>query len=285
MAARLRIPFVVLVLALSGCVLPNRLAEKDPFRQDVIGFIEPGITVRTEIEGRLGTHHLDSSNGQWWVFPADRRMMEWFWIICAQGGCGGAEFGGDAHRYYLIIEFDNDDLVGRAVVTTDQKPCIDDQSICFDDDELIVIENENTLFFALEYNIAKNPCAFLRRDIGHASDGFLGDLLASPGVECHPPLIMRSNLAYAIEATEPYTGRLTVSGIDEGGRLERSYERGKLSGTETAWSESGEKLYQANYRDNLLHGPVTFWKPDGATILELCFRNGEVTYRNTDDCD
>lgn len=285
MAARLRIPLVVLVLALSGCVLPNRLAEKDPFRQDVIGFIEPGITVRDEIERRLGTHHLDSSNGQWWVFPADRRMTEWFWIFCTPGGCGGDEFGGDVHQYNLIVEFDSDDLVRRTVVTTDRDPCLDDYSICLDDSELIVVDNKITLLFALEYNIAKTPCAFLRRDIGHASIGFLGELLASPGAECHPPLIMRNDLTYAIEATEPYTGRLTVSGIEGGGRLERSYERGKINGTETAWSKSDEKLYQANYRDNLLHGPVTFWKPDGATILEFCFQNGDVTYRNTGDCD
>jgi hypothetical protein len=42
-------------------------------------------------------------------------------------------------------------------------------------------------------------------------------------------------------AAEPYKGRLTVSGIDGVGKLERSYESGKLNGAETAWSESGEK--------------------------------------------
>lgn len=285
MAVRLRIPYVVLVLALSGCVLPNRLAEKDPFHQDVIGFIEPGVTARTEIEDRLGTHHLDSSNAQWWVFPADRRMTEWFWMICAPGGCSGDVFGGDVHRYNLIVEFDSDDLVRRTLVTTDQDPCIDDKSICLVDGELIVAENENTLLLALEYNIAKTPCAFLRHDIGYESNGFLGELLASPGTECLPPLIKRNDLTYAIDATEPYTGRLTIFGLDGGGRLERSYEGGKLNGIETAWSESGEKLYEANYRDNLLHGRVTFWKPNSAIILESCFENGEVTYRNTDDCD
>lgn len=285
MTARFDIPFIVVVLALGGCVLPNRLAEEDPFGQGVIGFIEPGISPRAEIERQLGTHHLDSSNGQWWVFPADRRMTEWLWIVCTPGGCDGAEFGGDFHRYNLIVEFDSDDLVRRTVVVTDQSPCIDDQSICFDDGELTVVEDGNTLLLDLEVNIAKTPCAFLRRDKGYESNGFLGELLASSGAECYPALTMRNGLTYAFEATEPFTGRLIVSGIDGVGKLERSYEHGKLNGIETAWSESGEKLYEARYRDNLLHGPATLWTPDGETTFEYCFENGDVTYRSVDDCD
>lgn len=284
MAARFSLPFIVLVLALGGCVLPNRLAEEDPFRQGVTGFIEPGITSKTEIERQLGTQYLGSSNDQWWVFPADRRMTEWFWMICTPGGCGGAEFGGDVYRYNFIVEFDSDDLVRRTVVVTDQSPCIDDQSICFDDGELTVVKDENVLLIALEYDLVKTPCAFLRRDKGYESNGFLGELLVSPDVKCKPALTMRDGLTYVPEATRPFTGQLTISGIEGFARVERSYVDGILNGTETAWSESGEKLYQANYRDNLLHGQVTYWKPDGTTILVFCFENGDVNYQNPIEC-
>ena len=206
-------------------------------------------------------------------------------MFCVPGGCGGDEFGGDVHRYYLIVEFDSNDLVRRVVVVTDRDSCNDDKSVCFDDGELKIVEESNTLLLALEYDIAKTPCAFLLSDIGHESNGFLGELLALPGAQCDPVLAIRNSLVYAFEATEPYTGMLTVSGIGRIGRLERSYERGKLNGAEIAWSESGAKLYEANYRDNLLHGPVTFWKPNGEASIKLCFENGDVNFRNGDDCD
>ena len=285
MAARFLIPFVVLLLVQGGCILPNRLAEEDPFREDIVGFIEPGITSRANIEQQLGNLYLASSNGRWWAFPADRRMTEWFWIFCMPGGCGGSEFGGDVHRYYLIIDFGNDDVVHRTVVVTDHDPCIVDQSICYKDGELTIEEGGGTKQFALEYDLSRTPCAFLLSNNGHESAGFLGELLDSPGTACPPILTMRDGVAYAFEATEPYTGQLTVYGIDGVGWLQRSYERGIMTGIETAWSESGEKLYEANYRDNRLHGVVRLWNPDGTTTVELCFENGDVIHRDAADCD
>jgi len=273
-----------LALILSGCVLPNRLAEEDPFREPVIGFIKPGVTSRIDIEAGLGDRHLDSIDGQWWVFPADRRMTEWFWLICTPGGCGGAEFGGDIHRYNLIVGFDGNDLVRKTVVVTDRSPCVDDQSICLDDRELTIVENDDTVLFALEYDFANTPCASLRYDGEHESDSYLGELLASPGVDCNPALTTRNGLIYALDATEPYTGRLIVSDVDGVRKFERSYERGRSNGAETAWSVGGEKLYEANYRENLLHGLVTYWKPDGTIGMQLCFENGDVVLMSADDC-
>ena len=42
-----------IVLAASGCVFPKRLAEENPFRSEVVGFIEPGATTRVEVEETL----------------------------------------------------------------------------------------------------------------------------------------------------------------------------------------------------------------------------------------
>ena len=36
-------------LAASGCVVPKRLPEENPFRAEVIGFIEPGTSTKDEI--------------------------------------------------------------------------------------------------------------------------------------------------------------------------------------------------------------------------------------------
>lgn len=284
MAARFYIPALVLALALGGCVLPNRLADKAPFREDVTGFIEPGVTSGNEIERQMGARYLESPDGQWWVFSADRRMTEWFWMFCTPGGCGGDVFGGDVHRYSLILEFDSNQIVKRSVVVTDQSPCVDDQSICFEDGELKVVEDENVLQLALEYKNPNAQCALLLRNNGYAEHGLLDELSASPDVDCFPSLTMRDDRVYTLGATEPYTGRLIVRGIDGVMKLERFYENGMLNGVETGWSEHGSKLYEANYQDNLLHGPVTHWNADGTVILSSCFENGLVSHRNADDC-
>jgi len=56
MDARLNVLIAAtIVLAASGCVFPKRLAEKNPFRSEVVGFIEPGATTRVEVEETLGT--------------------------------------------------------------------------------------------------------------------------------------------------------------------------------------------------------------------------------------
>jgi len=285
MYTAIRYLLLVLALALCGCVLPNRLAEEHPFRQDVVGFIQPGITSRSDIEARFGDPYLDSPSGQWWVFRADRRMTEWLWFLCTPGGCDGAEFGGDIHQYSLIVEFGDDDTVRDWVVVTDQHQCSEDHSICLDDGGLTVIEDENVLQYALEDTASKKPCAFLRYNRLPEIDGLSTQVFDFRNAECQPASIMRGGLVYAVEAEEPYTGLLKVSGIDGVGKLERSYEDGRLNGTEIVWSENGEKLYQAHYRDNLLHGPATYWNLDGTGHFLLCFQNGEVTFLNADDCD
>lgn len=68
-----------IVLAASGCVFPKRLAEENPFRSEVVGFIEPGATTRVEVEETLGTPFYKFSDGRWWAYCAQRRMTDWVW--------------------------------------------------------------------------------------------------------------------------------------------------------------------------------------------------------------
>ena len=286
MSTTFHFPFCLLALVLSGCVFPTHLADEAPFGDEVTGLVEPGSTTKSDVRAQLGDRYSESSNGRWWVFSADRRMTEWFAFMCGPyGPCSGAEFGGDVHQYNLIIDFGSDDIVRNLAVVTDQSPCTDDQSICLDDLELSVIEDGNALKYILEDNASKMPCAFLRISKSHESDDSPTQFLDLRDAECLPALVMRDGLVYALEATEPYTGQLTISGVAGVGKFERSYENGRLNGAETIWSESGEKIYQAYYRNNLLHGPVTYGTLDGTTGVLLCYENGDVAHLNADDCD
>ena len=66
-----------IVLAADGCVFPTRLGEENPFRSELVGFIEPGATPRVEVEETLGTPFYKFSDGRWWAYCAHRRMTDW----------------------------------------------------------------------------------------------------------------------------------------------------------------------------------------------------------------
>ena len=118
-----RILICLLALVISGCVFPSRLGQKNPYREDVTAFVVPGTTTRADVIAQLGDRYYESSDGHWLVFLSSRRMTEWFWFICTQGGCDGADFGGDIRWYYLIVEFGSEDTVRDFVVVTHKNPC------------------------------------------------------------------------------------------------------------------------------------------------------------------
>lgn len=261
MNTTLRSSLFLLALLLDGCVLPNRLAEEDPFREGVIGFLEPGITTKTDVRAELGGRYLDYSNGQWWVFHANRRMTEWFWIFCMPGGCGGAEFGGHVRNYDLVVEFGNDDIVRRSVVVTDQSPCNEDQSICFDRRELTVVVSGVSMSYTLGPDMSIAPDAVLASEV-----------------------TSRDGKTYEIGASEPLTGQVAL--LDRLGFPEwvRTYENGELSGIETFWYSTGQISYQAHYSSNLRHGPATSWNSDGSILSQTCYRNGVIVDMPANEC-
>jgi len=128
-----------IVLAASGCIFPKRLAEEDPFRSEVVGFIEPGATTRVEVEETLGTPFYKFSDGQWWAYCAHRRMTDWVWVMIApngngvgmdSGGTGGGTIDGDTKQYSLVLRFRDDDIVNKVVVIKDEDGCTRGGTIC-----------------------------------------------------------------------------------------------------------------------------------------------------------
>jgi len=67
-------------------------------------------------------------------------MTEWLWFIATAGGGEGGTFGGNVLIYSLVIEFGDDDVVSNLTVVTDQHPCTDDETVCYDDGELEGVE-------------------------------------------------------------------------------------------------------------------------------------------------
>lgn len=127
--------FVVLIgaaigLAVSGCVVPKRLPEENPFRAEVIGFIEPGTSTKGEIEETLSTPLYKFSDGRWWAYCAHRRTTEWAWVMVSQEDIGGGTFGGDTRQYSLVIDFGDNDIVNEVVVIKAEDGCTHGGTIC-----------------------------------------------------------------------------------------------------------------------------------------------------------
>jgi outer membrane protein assembly factor BamE (lipoprotein component of BamABCDE complex) len=126
-----------IVLAADGCVFPTRLAEENPFRSELVGFIEPGATTRVEVEETLGTPFYKFSDGRWWSYCAHRRMTDWAWVMIAPngdgasgGGTGGGTIDGDTKQYSLVLRFRDDDIVNKVVVIKDEDGCTRDGTVC-----------------------------------------------------------------------------------------------------------------------------------------------------------
>lgn len=128
-----------IVLVAGGCVFPTRLAEENPFRSELVSFIEPGATTRVEVEETLGTPFYKFSDGRWWTYCAHRRMTDWGWVMIApdsddgsgtRGGTGGGTIDGDTRQYSLVLRFRDDDIVNKVVVIKDEDGCTRDGTIC-----------------------------------------------------------------------------------------------------------------------------------------------------------
>jgi outer membrane protein assembly factor BamE (lipoprotein component of BamABCDE complex) len=139
MGARLSVLIgATVVLAASGCVFPIRLAEENPFRSEVVGFIEPGATTRVEVEETLGTPFYKFSDGRWWAYCAHRRMTDWVWVMIAPNDDGDGELvetasgtnDGDTKQYSLVLRFRDDDIVNKVVVIKDEDGCTHRGTIC-----------------------------------------------------------------------------------------------------------------------------------------------------------
>ena len=139
MDARLNVLIAAtIVLAASGCIFPKRLAEEDPFRSEVVGFIEPGATTRVEVEETLGTPFYKFSDGRWWAYCAHRRMTDWVWGMIAPNRDGDGELvetasgtiDGDTKQYSLVLRFRDDDIVNKVVVIKDEDGCTRGGTIC-----------------------------------------------------------------------------------------------------------------------------------------------------------
>lgn len=122
-------------LVASGCVFPKRLAEKNPFRSEVVSFIKPGVTTRVGVEKTLGTPFYIFSDDRWWTYCAQRRMTDWVWVVIApnvdnRGGTGGGTIDGDIRQYSLVLRFRDDDIVNKVVVIKNEDGCTRDGTIC-----------------------------------------------------------------------------------------------------------------------------------------------------------
>ena len=120
-----------IVLTASGCVFPKRLAEENPFRGEVVGFIEPGATTKVEVEETLGTPFYKFSDDRWWAYCAHRKMTDWGWVMIVPGGnSGGGTIDGDTKQHSLVLRFRDDEIVNKVVVIEDEDGCTRGGTIC-----------------------------------------------------------------------------------------------------------------------------------------------------------
>ncbi len=256
-----RVLICLVALVISGCViLPSRIGEKHPYREDVTSFVVPGTTAKADVVAKLGDQYFKSSDGYWMVFPAGRRMTEWFWLFCTQGGCDGGDFGGDTRWYYLIVEFGNDDTVSDFLIVTGKKPCAERRHVCFDDGDLTVMAAGGQT--TIDLNPPRTP-----RDYLYLTE-----------------VTVRDGKVFETGMTEPFTGRVSV--LDGRGISQwvRNYEDGELSGAEMKWHKSGQVSYLAHHSKNLQHGPAISWESDGTVISETCYQNGSVVDVPINEC-
>ncbi len=275
----LRILFLLLAVTASSCVVfPTRLADDTPYGSQSIDFIVLDETSRIEVSATLGAPVRVFSNGRWWLYQSDRRLTEWFLLI----GTGGDIFGGGVAIYSLVVEFSDADFVKNLTVVTDQHPCKVDETICYDDGRLTVVQDTPAIArtFPDESSNAPVTDSQLQALRGEETDRFSATLDSGEQVE----LVERRGLSFDARSMKPFTGHISMFDGDGVRRAERSYDSGKLEGVETIWHRNGEKAYRAHYKNNLLHGPYVVWEQDGSINFEACYEDGTLIATWKDKC-
>ena len=258
MKTGIRILFYVLVAATGSCVFPTHLADERPYESQAIGFIVPGESTRTDVLKGLGNAERVFSNGQWWTFQADRRMTEWVWIIAAPTGIDGVTLGGDVRIYNLIVEFDDEDTVRRKTVVTDQRPCTDDETLCYADGRLTVVHESAiaTRSYSDESSHAGLTDLQLQALRSEESARMWATLDNGEQVE----LIEHGGLTFEAKSMRPFTGRVSM------------------------FDDAGIKRVEASYDGGELDGMLFLWVDDGSSMTEVCFENGEPVLSTENNC-
>jgi len=129
--------FLVVVFAfyLSGCafVVPTAVPEQEPFEDSAIEFLTIGSTTREQVSAKLGEPALRRQN--WWLYREAREGWAWIGCIVAYGGgtCATAPRGSE--DYFLVVEFDDNDILERYDVIKEDILC-EQRRFCYEKDLL-----------------------------------------------------------------------------------------------------------------------------------------------------
>jgi hypothetical protein len=124
----------IALLTLPGCiVIPSRLPEADPYREEIIEPIQLGETRMAEVVDYLGDPDRTLGNDRWLLYEKEQRGVTLFLLVAYGYYAGGQEYKLDDVDHFLLINFNSKNIAKRLEVLTENKPCNSDNSICYSD--------------------------------------------------------------------------------------------------------------------------------------------------------
>lgn len=92
----------------------------------------------------------------------------------------------------------------------------------------------------------------------------------------------RNGVAYELNTSEPYTGRVIGTYANGQKQFEANFVNGGEEGVDTRWYENGQKKSEDTYVNAKLEGVATRWRENGEVRLVTCWENDEEV--SMDNC-
>jgi hypothetical protein len=123
----------VWIIVVPGCIaIPTQMPDEEPFKDDRLSFIEIGKTTKEQLaqamlnfpintdegEIRVKLYPLKFRGGDWWLYEQSREELQWIWGAASPYGPAGSGIVGDFDFQFLLIKFNENNVVQTYEVST-----------------------------------------------------------------------------------------------------------------------------------------------------------------------
>jgi len=85
----------------------------------------------------------------------------------------------------------------------------------------------------------------------------------------------RNGIQYEVNSEVGFTGKYVLYENSGQKLYETNYKNGMKNGLETSWFKNGQKQYETNYKNGMKNGLTTGWNRNGQKESEANFKNGK----------
>jgi outer membrane protein assembly factor BamE (lipoprotein component of BamABCDE complex) len=138
------LPATIVIALIGGCITPIPVpgpGEPDPYTKSVIDDIAIGATTRSQITDQFGTPSRTFGDGRWHVYYSSKQTAPW--LVVHWGNyleVEDAYVGRARVAHFLVVEFDESDILRNATVLNENRVCNRSKTVCYHNCKLEIVD-------------------------------------------------------------------------------------------------------------------------------------------------